>query len=64
MSNITIGECVVVKSGGPVMTVEEVDDFTPQGPENGARCVWFDENKPMERIFEVQALKVHVPLTF
>jgi uncharacterized protein YodC (DUF2158 family) len=37
MANFKPGDLVVLKSGGPVMTVEDVDKFAT----NDITCVWF-----------------------
>jgi len=49
--NFKIGDTVMLKSGGPLMTVEN--------EEEGGRvmCKWFDEkNKPFERVFDERML--------
>lgn len=55
MSEIKKGDTVRLKSGGPVMTVEDVyhHSNTPR-----ASCVWFDGNKPIQQAFEVSSLVV------
>ncbi|HEY3374981.1 MAG TPA: DUF2158 domain-containing protein [Candidatus Aquicultor sp.] len=49
MEEIKKGDVVMLKSGGPLMTVTEV----------GAKCVWFDENKPMKEVFDKAILKIY-----
>jgi len=39
--NFKIGDTVQLKSGGSIMTIEEIDDDL-------ATCIWFD-NKKVER---------------
>ncbi|MBW1250703.1 YodC family protein [Pseudomonas tolaasii] len=59
MSDIVKGAVVQLKSGGPKMTVSEIDDFSGGfgfGPKNGARCIWFEGNKPQEQVFDVEVL--------
>jgi uncharacterized protein YodC (DUF2158 family) len=54
MNGIKPGDVVVLKSGGPVMTVERVYDW------NGvptAKCDWFDGNKAIDGSFPVASLK-------
>lgn len=59
MANITKGVTVRLKSGGPLMTVQEISDFSiSAGISNGAMCVWFDGVKPMEKVFDVEVLVV------
>lgn len=56
MSEIKKGDVVVLKSGGPLMSVEEVGSYS--GIENGANCVWFSKDgQPHEKIFDVATLK-------
>jgi uncharacterized protein YodC (DUF2158 family) len=57
MSDIKKGDQVQIKSGGPIMTVQDIDDYSPTGPEDGASCVWFDGNNPMEKVFSVNVLQ-------
>lgn len=57
MSNIKKGDEVQLKSGGPIMTVQDIDDYSPTGPEDGALCVWFDKNNPMEKVFSLSTLR-------
>lgn len=51
-SDFQPGDVVVLKSGGPKMTVVEIGDFGPLGPNPGVKCEWFDEKKShQERVF-------------
>lgn len=60
MNTIKKGDKVILKSGGPVMTVQNLGDYSmTAGIESGALCVWFDGNKPMEKIFDVDAIEVY-----
>ena len=51
------GDIVRLKSGGPVMTVEWVD----QGKVR-ARCVWMKDETPMRGRFSIAALEAAKPL--
>lgn len=60
MANIGKGDVVVLKSGGPDMTVDEIGDYSQgmgMGPTNGVHCVWFDGKKPMDKVFDAAVLK-------
>lgn len=46
------GDIVQLKSGGPTMTVQEIDD-------GGVFCVWFDKNKQQSSYFAPILLKEH-----
>jgi len=60
MSNINKGDQVQLKSGGPIMTVQDTGDYSlGSGIENGAICVWFDGNKPEEKVFDVATLEIY-----
>ena len=51
-----IGDKVRIKSGGPVMTVENIGDYTLYNP--GAKCVWFDDKKKLQdSVFDVKVLE-------
>ena len=59
MSDIKKGDTVRLKSGGPVMTVQIIGDYSMNhGIDNGAMCVWFDGNKPMEKVFDIDSLHI------
>lgn len=57
MSELVNGDEVQLKSGGPKMVISELGDFSPMGPREGARCVWFDKSKKMEDVFDIAVLK-------
>lgn len=59
MSEIKKGDLVQLKSGGPKMTVENVGNYggMAMGPENGAKCVWFEKEKPMQKVFDIAVLQ-------
>uniref|UniRef100_UPI00345B6EE7 YodC family protein n=1 Tax=uncultured Caulobacter sp. TaxID=158749 RepID=UPI00345B6EE7 len=57
---IKAGDIVVLKSGGPRMTVQTVTGTT-------ALCVWTEKNKTFREPFDLvllRALKVAGPITF
>ncbi|WP_166362884.1 DUF2158 domain-containing protein [Pseudomonas akapageensis] len=43
MSNFEKGDLVVLNSGGPLMTVRDVDNDTSDGYSVQVRCDWFDK---------------------
>ena len=48
MSEIKKGDRVVLKSGGALMTIQGIGDYsTSSSIEDGALCVWFDGNKTL-----------------
>ena len=46
-----VGDIVVLKSGGPEMTVKEIDHF------NGIHCQWFGGKKLEHGYFSLESLK-------
>jgi uncharacterized protein YodC (DUF2158 family) len=58
MSDVKKGDVVELKSGGPKMTVTDIGDYSPMGPEEGAKCVWFEKNAQKEHVFDVAVLNV------
>jgi uncharacterized protein YodC (DUF2158 family) len=48
------GDTVQLKSGGPKMTVEKIENWNG---EMSAWCQWFDGNKPMANRFPLTSLK-------
>lgn len=51
---IQVGDTVKLKSGGPVMTVESVENY---GGHPYAHCSWFDGAKRCAEQFNTLALK-------
>lgn len=62
MSSIAKGAVVQLVSGGPKMSVVDVGDYSGGGgPEDGAKCMWFDaKNAKQEAVFDVAVLKPYV----
>lgn len=56
MDKFQPGDVVVLKSGGPVMTVEKYGDFLG-GERPEYKCVWFEKNKKHESIFAEDLLE-------
>jgi len=50
---IKVGDVVIVKSGGPEMTVAKVSNYSNRGIAKGALCIWFDGNKKCEEVFSI-----------
>ena len=59
MAEFKIGDVVILKSGGPAMTVHNIGDYTPTGPNPGLSCVWFDGVKKVEDVFHVNAVEYY-----
>lgn len=59
MVQFKIGDVVILKSGGPPMTVHNVGDYLATQPEKGLLCVWFDGNKKVEEVFHPNAVETY-----
>jgi uncharacterized protein YodC (DUF2158 family) len=53
-----VGDVVILKSGGPDMTIE---DTWRDGGRTRARCAWFVELKKLEADFDVRTLLIANP---
>jgi len=51
-SEFKVGDVVVLKSGGPNMTI----DYIESGSDAKARCCWFSNNKQEFGLFRVEML--------
>lgn len=54
------GDLVQMKSGGPVMTVADMGNYSGygMGPKDGAKCTWFDKKDDLkEQVFDVAVLE-------
>lgn len=58
MSEITAGDVVQLKSGGPKMTVSHVGRAHLGGDVLHAWCDWFEGTKKMEANFPLTSLKI------
>lgn len=57
MATFEVGNVVQLKSGGPLMTIHNVGDYSPMGPNPGALCVWFEKSKREEAVFDPRTLE-------
>lgn len=57
MSHFSVGDVVSLKSGGPLMTVHYIGDYSPTGPNPGLLCVWFDDKRKMEEVFDPRTVE-------
>ncbi len=62
MNRFKKGDLVILKSGGPVMTVEDMGDYLMGGgPQNGVKCVWFNGPNRQEALFGEESLELNKP---
>ncbi|SDU02041.1 YodC family protein [Pseudomonas moraviensis] len=61
MAEFKKGDVVVLRSGGPKMTVVELGDYSGYGtgPKDGVKCQWFDKTKRFEDVFDAETLKIY-----
>ena len=57
------GDIVILKSGGPKMTIHDIDNWkyihsSSDYEKDEAKCFWFDGNSQKEGVFSLAALKV------
>ena len=52
-----IGDVVILKSGGPPMTVNNIGDYSSRGLNPGVLCVWFESSKRIEDIFHPDTIE-------
>ncbi len=57
MPELKPGDIVVLKSGGPNMTVEAAPYRAANG-DTTVRCIWFDNNAKQAATFSPESLKV------
>jgi uncharacterized protein YodC (DUF2158 family) len=50
MNNLKPGDVVQLKSGGPIMTIRNIDG-------EWAQCDWFDDGKANQKLFNLSQLK-------
>jgi len=53
------GDVVVLKSGGPKMTIEKIGPKNSNNEEIVAHCVWFENNQPKEDRFNPATLMLN-----
>jgi uncharacterized protein YodC (DUF2158 family) len=54
---LKVGDVVILKSGGPTMTVHGIGDYSMKGLNPGVLCVWFDKNTRVEDVFHPDSLE-------
>jgi len=53
-----VGDIVVIKSGGPQMTVEKIGPLGFYSKEIGVHCCWFVDNKLQRDVFRFDVIKL------
>lgn len=62
MSEIKVGDTVRLKSGGPLMTVEEIGDYSVDGDgPMKASCTWFDGNAAKSQLITLHSFVGELP---
>ncbi|MDR3382298.1 DUF2158 domain-containing protein [Cupriavidus basilensis] len=56
MADLSMGDVVFLKSGGPMMTIEEIADYSGNGTKS-ANCLWFVEEKRQSAVFALHTLE-------
>lgn len=57
MANFEVGDVVQLKSGGPIMTVQETNAVGTQGARGFVSCAYFDGAKKCMETFVPQMLE-------
>jgi len=59
MEQFQKGDVVRLKSGGPCMTITTLGDYSgwTTSPSHSASCIWFEENKKQETVFDIAILE-------
>lgn len=57
MTTFNKGDVVQLKSGGERMTIKDIGDYGPTGPEDGVLCSWFEGKKIHEHVFDAAQLE-------
>lgn len=60
MAEFKKGDVVVMRSGGPKMTVVDLGDYSGYGPgpKDGVKCQWFDKTKRLEDVFDAESIEI------
>lgn len=56
-----IGDVVMLKSGGPNMTVKNIGEYTFINHPKGLCCIWFEGTKKNEDIFHPDSVEPYKP---
>ncbi|KWH25995.1 hypothetical protein WL99_22320 [Burkholderia cepacia] len=57
MSELAKGDVVMLKSGGPEMTISELGLYRMTDGGVAVRCHWFINGEPKEALFDIAVLK-------
>lgn len=55
MADFNKGDVVQLKSGGPLMTIDEIADYNDDG-QVVALCIWFENNQRQSATFGLHTL--------
>lgn len=61
-TGLEVGDVVMLKSGGPKMTIAAIGAFPTVGIERGAECVWFEKDESKTKVFDSRVLVRWVPM--
>jgi len=53
-----VGDIVILKSGGPEMTIENIGPLSFYSKTTGTHCCWFDNNVIKRDAFPFEVLKL------
>ncbi len=62
MSEFKKGDTVRLKSGGPVMTIQDIGDYAHSGRDDAALCVWFAGANKIQEAFDLATLTPAEPI--
>jgi len=62
MVEVKVGDVVQLKSGGPLMTVEDAGTLGFTDGKQRALCVWFADDKRQQQAWLTATLKLHEEL--
>jgi uncharacterized protein YodC (DUF2158 family) len=57
MADFSVGDIVQLKSGGPLMTIKKIGEYSADKSGTlSAQCTWFDGKKPYSEVFPLHTL--------
>lgn len=56
-----IGDVVMLKSGGPKMTIQNIGEFIGISHKEGLSCIWFEGSKKIADLFHPDSVELYKP---